>query len=124
MVWSVVAARRKCNGGLLLEGSRFEVTGVYCERVHKPTAIVREEIAMRLTALTTILVLGAVACGGERKSGASQAQAAAPAPANAAPAAEQQKGPVVEVKMTGNATTQAAFDPVKLTIKPGTTVRF
>ncbi len=94
---------------------------------------------MRLTALTTILALGAVACGGEKKPGASQAQAAAPAatssvpvtaaapapaPANAAPAAEQQKGPVVEVKMTGNATTQAAFDPVKLTIKPGTTVRF
>ena len=91
---------------------------------------------MRLTALTTILALGAVACGGERKPGASQAQAAAPAatssvpvtaaapaPANAAPAAEQ-KGPVVEVKMTGNATTQAAFDPAKLTIKPGTTVRF
>src|SRR6266704_4177290 len=103
MFWSVVATWRKCDGGLLLECSRFEVTGVYCERVHKPTAIVREAIAMRLTALTTILALGAVACGGERKPGASQAQAAAPAattsvpvtavapapaPANAAPAAE------------------------------------
>jgi len=95
---------------------------------------------MRLTALTTILALGAVACGGEKKSEAAQAQAAPPAaagggpvtaaapaasaPANPAPAAEQQKGPVVEVKMTGNGTTQAAFEPATVTIKPGTTVRF
>ena len=97
---------------------------------------------MRLTALTTILALGAVACGGEKKSEASQAQAAPPAaagapvteaapaapaasaPANTGAAAEQHKGPVVEVKMTGNGTTQAAFDPATVTIKPGTTVRF
>ena len=92
---------------------------------------------MRLTALTTILALGAVACGGEKKSEAAQAQAAPPAataaapavpaasaPANAGPAAEQQKGPVVEVKMTGNGTTQATFEPATVTIKPGATVRF
>jgi plastocyanin len=33
-------------------------------------------------------------------------------------------GPVVEVKMTGNGSTLAAYEPNTLTIKPGTTVRF
>jgi len=73
---------------------------------------------MRLTLLTTIVALGAIACGGEKKADQTQTPAgqtgAAPAPA----------GPVVEVKMTGNGSTVAAFEPKTLTIAPGTTVRF
>ena len=73
---------------------------------------------MRFTQLTTIVALGALACGGEKN--ADQGQMAAGQPA-AAPAAA---GPVVEVKMTGNGSTTAAFEPKTLTIAPGTTVRF
>ncbi|HYT04516.1 MAG TPA: plastocyanin/azurin family copper-binding protein [Gemmatimonadales bacterium] len=83
---------------------------------------------MRLTLLTTIVAFGAIACGGEKKSDASQAQAATPAPAAAAaapaPAVPDAPPTVVEVKMTGNGTSQAAFEPATLTIKPGTTLRF
>jgi plastocyanin len=42
----------------------------------------------------------------------------------AAPAAAAPAGPIVEVKMTGNGSTRAAFEPNNLTIAPGTTVRF
>ena len=81
---------------------------------------------MRLTLLTTLVAFGAVACGGEKKADASQAQAATPAPAAATPAAPaaEPAAAVVEVKMTGNGTTKAAFEPATLTIKRGTTVRF
>jgi plastocyanin len=86
---------------------------------------------MRFTLLTTLVAFGAVACGG-RKPDASQAQAATAAPAAAAePAAAApvsdapaSQGTVVEVKMTGDGTSKAAFEPATLTIKPGTTVRF
>jgi plastocyanin len=78
---------------------------------------------MRFTVFTTLVAFGVVACGSEKKSAASQAEAATPAPAAAAPAAEP-AGAVVEVKMTGNGTSQASFEPSKLTIKAGTTVRF
>jgi plastocyanin len=71
---------------------------------------------MRFTLLTTIVALGAVACSGEKK--ADQSQAADHA-GMAAPA-----GPVVEVKMTGNGSTIAAFEPRTVTIAPGTTLRF
>lgn len=71
---------------------------------------------MRLTALATLVALGAIACGGEKK----PADTATTTPATgAAPS-----GPVVEVQMTGNGSTQAAFSPAALTIAPGTTVRF
>ncbi|HWZ27556.1 MAG TPA: plastocyanin/azurin family copper-binding protein [Gemmatimonadales bacterium] len=78
---------------------------------------------MRLTALAVLVALGAAACGGDKKADAAPA-AAAPAaqPATTTPAAPT--GPVVEVKMTGNGTSQAAFEPKALTIAPGTTVRF
>jgi len=89
---------------------------------------------MRLTLLTTLVAFGAVACGSEKKSATAQAEAATPAPpaspasaASAAPApaaAAEPAGAVVEVKMTGDGTTKAAFEPATLTIKPGTTVRF
>jgi plastocyanin len=80
---------------------------------------------MRFTLLTTLVAFTAVACG-EKKSAASQAEAATPTPAatSAAAPAAAPAGAVVEVKMTGNGTSQAAFDPSKLTIKAGTTVRF
>src|SRR2546421_1513308 len=81
---------------------------------------------MRLTALTTLLALVAGACGGGSKPNASQAAAAVPGTANAAaaPAAPATEAVVVEVKMTGNGTTKAAFEPAALTIKAGSTVRF
>ena len=81
---------------------------------------------MRFTLLTTLAAFTAVACGGDKKSAASQAEAATPTPAatSAATASAEPPGAVVEVKMTGNGTSQAAFQPSKLTIKTGTTVRF
>ena len=81
---------------------------------------------MRFTLLTTLVAFTAVACGGEKKSAASQAEAATPAPAatSAAATTAEPAGAVVEVKMIGNGTSQATFDPGKLTIKTGTTVRF
>ena len=80
---------------------------------------------MRFTLFTTVVAFAIVACGGDKKAAASQAEAATPTPAGvpaAAPAAEAAL--VVEVKMTGNGTSVAAFEPSKLTIKTGTTVRF
>ena len=81
---------------------------------------------MRFTLLTTLVAFTAVACGGEKKSAASQAEAATPTPAapSAASTSAEPAGAVVEVKMTGNGTSQATFEPSKLTIKAGTTVRF
>ena len=81
---------------------------------------------MRFTLLTTLVAFTAVACGGDKKSAAPQAEAATPAPAatSAAATTGEPAGAVVEVKMIGNGTSQATFDPGKLTIKTGTTVRF
>src|SRR5437762_3697160 len=86
----------------------------------------RRESAMRFTLLTTLVAFAIVACGGDKKSAASQAEAATPAPAGASAnaAAPEPAGPVVEVKMTGNGTSVAAFEPSKVTVKTGTTVRF
>jgi plastocyanin len=80
---------------------------------------------MRLTALTTLLAFGIVACGGEKKPEGSQAGAGTPTTAQAAPAPVTDAAvAVVEVKMTGNGSTKAAFEPNTLSIKPGTVVRF
>ena len=81
---------------------------------------------MRFTQFSTLVAFAVVACGGEKKSAASEAEAATPAPANtsAAAASTEPAGAVVEVKMTGNGTSLAAFEPNKLTIKTGTTIRF
>src|SRR6266545_6105823 len=107
---SVVGVVRKRNGPCL-EGSRFESARIYCERVHKrcPVIFVPEESAMRFTLFTTLVAFAVVACGGDKKSAASEAEAATPTPAGtpaAAPAAEP-AGAVVEVKMTGNGTSVA-----------------
>lgn len=76
---------------------------------------------MRFALLTTVVAFGALACG--KKSDQPQ-QAAPPAAPPAATAPAAPAGPVVEVKMTGNGSTKAAFEPNTLTIAPGTTVRF
>jgi len=79
---------------------------------------------MRLTALAVLVALGATACGGGDKNANAAPAAATPAAATPAATTSAPAGPVVEVKMTGNGTSQAAFDPKTLTIAPGTTVRF
>ena len=82
---------------------------------------------MRFTLLSTLVAFGLAACGGDKKSSASQAEAATRAPSSASTAAAEPAAPasaIVEVKMTGNGTSQAAFEPSKLTIKTGSTVRF
>lgn len=76
---------------------------------------------MRFALLTTVVAIGALACGKKGDQNQSQMQSAPPA---APAAASAQAGPVVEVKMTGNGSTKAAFEPSSLTIAPGTTVRF
>jgi plastocyanin len=79
---------------------------------------------MRFTLFPTLVAFAVVACGGDKKS--AEAEAATPTPAGqpAATAAAEPAGAVVEVKMTGNGTSLAAFEPNKLTIKTGTIVRF
>src|SRR5437899_9945092 len=74
---------------------------------------------MRVALLTTVVALGALACGKKGDQAQNQMQAAPPPPAAAA-----STGPVVEVKMTGNGSTKAGYEPASLTIAPGTTVRF
>src|SRR3989442_924794 len=80
---------------------------------------------MRLTALTTLLALGAVACGGGSKPDASQAAAAGPATANAAaaPAAPATEAGAVGGKVAGHGTTKAPVEPATLGPKPPTTGR-
>ena len=82
---------------------------------------------MRLTllpALPALVALGAVACGGGNKPATSQAQAATPAAPAAATLSPAAPAAIVEVKMTGDGTTKAAFEPATLSIATGTTVRF
>jgi plastocyanin len=77
---------------------------------------------MRFALLTTVVAIGALACG---KKGGDQTQTQAPnAPPAAAPSAATTSGPVVEVKMTGNGSTKAAYEPSSITIPVGATVRF
>ena len=64
---------------------------------------------MRWLLFTTIAAV-ALGCRGEKKA----------APVATAPPS----GPVFEVKMTGNGTNKAAFEPATLTIPVGATVRF
>jgi plastocyanin len=73
---------------------------------------------MRFALLTTVVAIGALACGKKGDQAQNQQMQAAP------PAAPTATGPVVEVKMTGNGSTKAAYEPSSLTIAPGTTVRF
>jgi plastocyanin len=76
---------------------------------------------MRFALLTTVVAIGAVACG---KKGSDQNQSTMQGAPPAAPAAATTTGPVVEVKMTGNGTSRAAFEPSSITIPAGATVRF
>jgi plastocyanin len=68
----------------------------------------------------TALGLFVLGCGGEKK----PAETPAAPPTETPAAAPTAGGNVVEVKMTGDGSTKAAFDPDHLTISPGTTVRF
>jgi len=77
---------------------------------------------MRFALLTTVVAIGALACGKKGDQAQNQQMQAAPPAAPAAGGAAT--GPVVEVKMTGNGSTKAAYEPSSLTIAPGTTVRF
>ncbi len=77
---------------------------------------------MRFALLTTVVAISALACG--QKGGdqnQTQMQTAPPAAPAAGVAAT---GPVVEVKMTGNGSTRAAFEPSTVTVPAGGTVRF
>src|SRR5260370_19744239 len=77
---------------------------------------------MRLTGLGVMVALGALACGGAKKT--DQAQAAQPAAGQTtATATAVPTGPGGEVKMTGNGTNVAAFVPKTLQIPAGTTGR-
>lgn len=75
---------------------------------------------MRFALLTTVIAIGALACGKSGDQTQNQQQAAPPAAGGGMAAT----GPVVEVKMTGNGSTTAAYEPNSITIAPGTTVRF
>ena len=75
---------------------------------------------MRFALLTTVVAIGAVACG-KKDQNQTQTQSAPPAAPEAAAAST---GPVVEVKMTGNGSTRAAFEPSSITVPAGATVRF
>ena len=66
-----------------------------------------------------ILAGGLFACGGSKRAAVLQSPTATTKTVTAIPAA-----PVVEVRMTGNGSTKAAYVPSSLKIKPGTTVRF
>jgi plastocyanin len=79
---------------------------------------------MRIALLAAVVAVGALACG--KKGDQNQSTQNPPAPAAAATdsGAAPAGGQVVEVKMTGNGSTRAAFEPSSITITPGTTVRF
>ena len=79
---------------------------------------------MRFALLTTVVVIGALACGKKGSDQTNNTQSAPPAAPAPASAAATTSGPVVEVKMTGNGSTKAAFEPSSITIPAGATVRF
>ena len=79
---------------------------------------------MRFALLTTVVAIGALACGKKGDQTQTQTQAVPPAAPAAAGNTAAPAGPVVEVKMTGNGSTKAAFEPSSITIPSGATVRF
>ena len=74
---------------------------------------------MRFALITTVVTIGTLAACGQKGGDQNQSQTSAPPAAPATPA-----GPVVEVKMTGNGSTRAAFEPSTITVPAGATVRF
>ncbi len=72
--------------------------------------------------------LGVLACGGGKKAAAAPESTAgastAMAPGSTGAGSAATSGAVVQVKMTGNGSTQAAFVPDHVTISAGTTVEF
>lgn len=80
---------------------------------------------MRFALLTTVVAIGALAACG-KKGDQNQTPAANPpaAPVAGAAGGAAPAGPVVEVKMTGNGSTKASFEPNSVTVPAGGTVRF
>src|SRR2546426_9917465 len=91
-----------------------------------PQSMSRRSPAMRFALLTAVVAIGAPAGGKKGDQTQNQTQAAPPAPPAppAASGAAATTGPVVEVKMTGNGSTKAGFEPSSMTIPSGATVRF
>src|ERR671936_2171716 len=83
MWFSVAGVVRKRNARALQWASRFPDTRMYIVNKFTSTSrlLSRREFAMRFTLLTTLAAFTAVACGGDKKSAASQAEAATPTPA-------------------------------------------
>jgi plastocyanin len=94
---------------------------------------------MRARIRIAVLAVAAVACGGGDRQAEPPRQteqtrppaatptpppAARPAPARPAPTTPPTGGRVVEIRMTGNNRDRAAFEPNRLTVAPGTTLRF
>lgn len=78
---------------------------------------------MRFALLTSVVAIGAfAACG--KKGDQAQTPAANPPAAGAAAGEAAPAGPVVEVKMTGNGSTKAGFEPNSVTVPAGGTIRF
>src|SRR2546428_1827100 len=119
---SVAGSDEKRNGS---RPPAFEGDGYIVNAFTSSNRNERRRSAMRWTVLSTLVVFGVAACGGEKKGDASQTAAVATANAAPAPAAATATpAAVVEVKMTGDGTSKAAFEPATLTIKAGSVVRF
>src|SRR3989441_13280469 len=81
-------------------------------------AHVRRSPAMRFALLTTVVAIGALACGKKADQTQTQTQSPPPAPPGAAATST---GPVVELKMTGSGSTPAPFEPSSITVPAGAT---
>ena len=79
---------------------------------------------MRIALLATVVAVGALACGKGDQNQSQQTNNAAPQAAGTDSGTASASGQVVEVRMTGNGSTRAAFEPATITITPGTTVRY
>ena len=79
---------------------------------------------MRFALLTTVVAIGALAACGKKADQTQTQTANTPAASGAATGGAAPAGPVVEVKMTGNGSTKAGFEPSTVTVPVGGTVRF
>ena len=78
---------------------------------------------MRLGVLAVIVAVGAMACEQKAERGGSE-QPPFEMPERQGGGEGAAAGEVVEVKMTGDGSTKAAFEPARLTLKRGAKVRF
>src|SRR3989442_8838923 len=114
---SVVGSDEKRNGS---RPPAFEGDGYIVNAFTSSYRNERRRSAMRWTVLSTLVVFGVAACGGEKKGDASQTAAGAAANAPPAPAAATAAPPAVgEGEMARGGTSQAAFEPATLTMQAG-----